>query len=1043
MVPPISSSRSIGCRPSSAGAAGSLLIWLLYLPLVAPALASSRLGPLAAFAATRFPPALANSALDILDDLDRLATQADSKENLAGWHGVPSSDDDEEEGGEEEVEVIYSSDDPEDDSPGNECLKRNDDGTCRIYSNVQHFYNDFGELEFRFAGCDKLYGDNLEDFEVVAAEDSLYQKVMFEENLKNEDKCLFLDRTMQQCSSYRPHYHEPFVHFSAAYLNRGMKSGVKRVVFVGGGDSMLLHEILKYDSLELVLGLELDQKVTRNSFEHFKTQPHFDDPRVQWWFGDGAKSLTLLPREYFGTFDLVLLDLSETVMSMTVTKGLDVFGAMKLLLSPTGVLVKNDFGYFEQLSKVFDTCMQLLIPAVYICDFELVLCGSDKVDFLDPSFVHMKGAADGQVETLMYKPHVYLDDHWGPMTDFSKYWGEPRQCLDGDAPVDEEAIAHAGILMIVEAENVSTQLNDVAEAAETFEGILRSLGYNVLKSTTSYAGPEEGATFVVAMEEGYVLADTWPDSKYCKLDIHLWGKFERQEDIRTGLLEALGSKDGDWQSYRIVTGGMHGCATRKEDLKRTGPDLAKIGQCEPEEEGSRRSIVPNSSYADEPALGPVIDAGLTDIIAMMIGEKISVLNAVVFCGAKDQPCRAKSNMEKQGFANLMTLWSCSDKEKTEVEASPHLLDQALAQFQYFLDHESIEEFTVCGIKSDAVLLRLTKKIGSISVLVVDALAPSLYVQGSQEYLDKNTKYITKPSLLLVPILDDADNARVSFLRSRYNRGKVEPEYYSEMLVGDGNKVMSFGMIHEGNADSIQGLIHAQDRLNQEGAVKFTDIRRVTIRGAIRKQNDFDPVLFSWNDYDQRPGLEQFYSQKAVGFQTVFQLKEELGAEADMMSRGEVERAFKSAVRRIWQNADDIVEAVNEVGDGLLLAALSSGGQVVMTWDGADGINVNIFTYAEDVDHHQSFVSPLTDSLTPMSLILQDEQPRGHNKVMTKSDRVDHDESPDCYDHYRMCEVFSENGACTKGDNTKEWTKKHCKFSCKHCDKESLTAKSEL
>ena len=76
-------------------------------------------------------------------------------------------------------------------------------------------------------------------------------------------------------------------------------------VFVGGGDAMLLHEILKYPQVELVLGLELDQKVTLHSFQHFKTRPLFDE-----WFGDGARSLTVLPRDYFGTFDLVLLDLS-------------------------------------------------------------------------------------------------------------------------------------------------------------------------------------------------------------------------------------------------------------------------------------------------------------------------------------------------------------------------------------------------------------------------------------------------------------------------------------------------------------------------------------------------------------------------------------------------------------------------------------------------------------------------------------------------------------------------------------------------------------
>ena len=50
------------------------------------------------------------------------------------------------------------------------------------------------------------------------------------------------------------------VHSSVRFLNQ-----VKRVVFVGGDDSMLLHEMLKCKSLELVIGLEIDQTVTRNT----------------------------------------------------------------------------------------------------------------------------------------------------------------------------------------------------------------------------------------------------------------------------------------------------------------------------------------------------------------------------------------------------------------------------------------------------------------------------------------------------------------------------------------------------------------------------------------------------------------------------------------------------------------------------------------------------------------------------------------------------------------------------------------------------------
>ncbi len=156
-----------------------------------------------------------------------------------------------------------SSDDDDESSEDDDCLLRAPNGECQVTPNVQHFTNDFGQLEFKWSSCDDPYDDSHDDFEEVAVENSLYQTVIFEENLIKEDKCLRLDATLQQCSSYRPHYHEPFVHYSASYLNKDLMSGVKRVVFVGGGDSMLLHEILKYEELELVLGLELDQKVTR------------------------------------------------------------------------------------------------------------------------------------------------------------------------------------------------------------------------------------------------------------------------------------------------------------------------------------------------------------------------------------------------------------------------------------------------------------------------------------------------------------------------------------------------------------------------------------------------------------------------------------------------------------------------------------------------------------------------------------------------------------------------------------------------------------
>lgn len=972
-----------------------------------------------------------SAANTALEELDR--PQAASKVNIWASRDDSSDDDDDDE----------DSDDEDGGEAGEDkCLIRNPNGTCKTWNNVQHFYNDFGELELKWSSCNDPYDDgNHEDFEVVATESSLYQKIMFEENLKAGDKCLRLDATLQQCSSYRPHYHEPFVHLSAAYLNRGYLSGVRRVVFVGGGDSMLLHEILKYDNLEMVLGLELDQKVTRNSFEHFKTQPHFDNPKVQWWFGDGAKSLTLLPRSYFGTFDLVLLDLSETVMSMTVTKGLDVFGAMKLLLSPTGILVKNDFGYFEKLSKVFDTCMQLLMPDVtYICDYELVLCSSDEVNLFDPTFYHLKGVKEGNVETLVYKPQENIDDHWGPVTDYSKYWGEPRKCLEAGAgnndSTDAESVAYAGVLMIVEAENVSMDVKDAKSVADALKTPLAELGYDII-STTTRSSTTGGASLAIAMEEGYILLESWPEAKYCKLDIHLWGAFEKQDEIRSMLLKTLGTIAGDWQSYRIVTGGMRGTNTRANDLKTVGPDLKSIGQCEKVKEGSTKAIVHNSSYKDEAALRPIIDAGLNEITSMMIDTL--KINVVVFCGEKGSECRAKPLIEKKGYTNVITLWSCASADEKEMDSSPYHRGLALQKWRDAMNTNDTE-FVMCGKKADVALKEISAKLQGINVVVVDAMAPSQHVMGSHQYWLKYWKSIKKPFLLLVPILDANDRMRTFFLKSRYNHGDVEPEFYSEIYVGDGKKTMSFGMIHEGNSESLQKLLRAQVKLDQTDVVKFSDIRKVTIRGAMREQTNYNPVTFSWADYDQRPGLEQFYNQRPVGIQTVFQLGLAPNSKKEL-SFPSIKNAFKIAMRKLDK---DSTEAFHEIGDGGLYIGLSSKGQVVVTWDGAESVNVNIFVYDENANIYDLFAAHFGENLPPLKLMLRDEQPRGYGKVINKSDRVNSEESPDCYDFYKLCPTLAKKGSCDEGKEVpKEWMLTNCMFSCNLCDKDSSYVKSEL
>ena len=81
---------------------------------------------------------------------------------------------------------------------------------------------------------------------------------------------------------------------------------------------MMVEEMLKYnDTLEFAIFMELDQKVVRESFRNYGVQPHFDNPKIQWWFGNAATGMLMVPEEWVGTFDLVLVDLLSFVVDIT------------------------------------------------------------------------------------------------------------------------------------------------------------------------------------------------------------------------------------------------------------------------------------------------------------------------------------------------------------------------------------------------------------------------------------------------------------------------------------------------------------------------------------------------------------------------------------------------------------------------------------------------------------------------------------------------------------------------------------------------------
>lgn len=108
--------------------------------------------------------------------------------------------------------------------------------------------------------------------------------------------------------------------------------------------------------------LELDPDVTRLCEQEFQVDPHYQDKRVDWIFGDAAVTVKRLLAA--GTeFDLVVVDISETVVSQTV-EGVSFFEEITELVAPRGILIKNE-DYQRPISELFSQFLEVCAYQYY------------------------------------------------------------------------------------------------------------------------------------------------------------------------------------------------------------------------------------------------------------------------------------------------------------------------------------------------------------------------------------------------------------------------------------------------------------------------------------------------------------------------------------------------------------------------------------------------------------------------------------------------------------------------------------------------------
>ena len=202
--------------------------------------------------------------------------------------------------------------------------------------------------------------NNLYGAPIIQRTQSSYQRLVL--TRRGNDVRLFLDGDLQFSSSDEYRYHEGLVHPALTAVSRPQK-----VLLLGAGDGLGLREVLKWDTVEEVMLIELDPKVV----EWAKTYPAlveanqnaFSDSRVEVRYGDAFQVVSQLE----ANFDVIIADFPDpdrNVLAKLYSLGF--YQQLKAHLSPRGVFVTQGSSPFFA-PKAF-SCIAATLEAV---DFQV------------------------------------------------------------------------------------------------------------------------------------------------------------------------------------------------------------------------------------------------------------------------------------------------------------------------------------------------------------------------------------------------------------------------------------------------------------------------------------------------------------------------------------------------------------------------------------------------------------------------------------------------------------------------------------------------
>jgi spermidine synthase len=863
-----------------------------------------------------------------------------------------------------------------------------------------------------------------------------YQKLSFKYEPEVDNTYMEMEtkheKTLHSSSNFRAHYHESAIHVALQYVKNP-----KRVAYIGGGDNMVIAEILKYPGIEKVVGLELDQQVCRSSMKYFGTTPAFHDDRVEWWFGNGAVSLHLIPEQYFGSFDLVLVDLLTVVAEgIPVTADVSLAEVAPLLMKPDGGVLARNEDFVDRSESSMRLAQRVVMYDYWdsprLCETSITIASNSVdfakgkrynhgvetlvrlMDFDNNAFTGWSRYYDSTTattSTATMNPGKQDDDEDNAAT--TKTWSnfnagvcnKIEKYLPKYYEQQQQLTSLRGVLLVIEAENVTESLESENLSA-IHDRIINIATDHELSSFASIQDPHIDANaFVMMCDLGYIKMQTYPEFNYVAFDLVLWGDnlvMKKLEAIQKDLIAAVGGGilEGSVSSYRVSTGGM--------SVKR-----GKEQQQQRKDEENNRSRGSNglvekaleyycgtggSSSANTNGGGNAQEnkehANDNDAHDNKEFEDLSILIHEI---TSDIPKSGKNN---ETLPSTFAIF-CGTKDSANCESyrsvSSPSIDNLHKTFHPVYSCESFEDMADCESQITQRLLSVATDYKRLDGFVLDS-SISLDMGKILHKVFNSTIYqdiILERSFIALARIDGDESSswRNIFLdRFRTEIIVAPPVHKADFEISNGIHTEAWSVVSV-RRDDFFGVLHNSLKAISEKSGWVTTTKKI-LDSIVPLFIDWDPGHIPKDaDFFREDVMEQWFGQRPLASQFLLQMEVESHlAPLEVLSLETLEEAFKDAVNDAgFTEEGEAVMQNFKVGKGYLVSFLSTKGSGILKWDGESRVEVNMLVTDIDLNKNfdsdvhnftQSFLSGTSrKAIKSLKSVAQDVFPRGYGKVV--------------------------------------------------------------